>query len=138
MKATRIVALRRCVLLMIASRFTSEAWGPPLERLETVPTRGKSLKAKDDNDQITEDSLSIDVYRTKLELSFDQQPTFDFIQDKADDLVSETFSENFDTDFDCAIPEEWKAQLSDKNQVDVMEFLGIQRAEPLRKFSRRD
>ena len=138
MTATRTAFLRSCLLLVIASRFTTQAWGPPLERLKTGSARESPLKVKGDDNHITEDSVFIDAYRSKLEFSFDTHPTFDFLRNTADELASETFSENFDTDFDCAIPEEWKAQLNDSNQVDVMEFLGIQRAEPLLRVSHWD
>ena len=63
-----------------------------------------------------------------------------FLTDRADELAIEAFtSYELEADTcgedceDCAIPDDWKYSVELQDQVDVMQFLGIRRAEPLRK-----
>jgi hypothetical protein len=65
-----------------------------------------------------------------------------FVREKADNLAIDFFSETFDVYpeepcgddcEECEIPEAWKTQSGPAEQIDVMQFLGIRRAEPLLK-----
>jgi hypothetical protein len=65
--------------------------------------------------------------------------TFSHLQEKADSLAHETFAESsFIAEFgdeECLIPEEWKSLPTMMESIDVMEFLGIARVQPLRVCS---
>jgi hypothetical protein len=134
-------------IILWLSLTTTWAWGPRLE-----PKKGGFyafvLKAKDDRHE-GEESATIEAYRTKL-MTFHGSAygisPLDFVKDMADELASEAFAEGFgdsvldglgcgkdgeDCD-ECGIPDDWK--IVDEERVDVMEFLGIKRAEPLRKI----
>lgn len=122
--------LRICLLALLLP--ASSAWGP--DSAKAVFSRGHPLKAKDNHHH--EEAVVIEAYRSKLENVFDpasafhQGEKFAFLREKADAMASETF-EGFDTDFGCAIPDEWK-KTSKGEAVDVMNFLGIRRAVPLK------
>jgi hypothetical protein len=84
----------------------------------------------------------IESYRFKLENFFDLNygascGDFAFMKQRAEELAIETFAESRDFDLcgkdceDCDIPEDWKTPFSTTDKIDVMDFLGIKRAEPL-------
>jgi hypothetical protein len=65
----------------------------------------------------------------------------DLVRERADELARETFAgytqepvcSGEDCDMECLIPEEWSLTPGDMDSVQVMNFLGIRRAEPLRR-----
>ena len=90
---------------------------------------------RDDYDE----AVVIDAYRSKLENLYNPtgniyaHDAFDFLKDRADEMASETF-DAFDWDIQCEIPADWKTNTG--VEIDVMDFLGIQRVEPLIKPSK--
>eukprot|EP00980_Cylindrotheca_fusiformis_P008901 scaffold1900_cov123-Cylindrotheca_fusiformis.AAC.27 len=91
-----------------------------------------------------ETNSGVESYHFELESMFN--PSFDlnefaFLQERADELAWETFSEGLfaedtpdkcsgpDCD-ECLIPEEWKAAYS-SDPTDVLELLGVKRAKPI-------
>ena len=106
------------------------------------------LRAKEDGRD--EDTLLIEQYRSRLETTYvtyseESDGIFDFIQQEKDDksgkAVDPALSQSLSADWfepcgddceECEIPDDMKI-LPDSQQVDVMKFLGIHRAEPLRK-----
>jgi hypothetical protein len=121
---------------LLISSSSSWAWGPRFEPMKAAFSRGNPLEARDDHHD-HEEAVVIEAYRSKLENIYDTSyghalDSFAFLREKADALASETFAESFDADFECEIPTDWKTSQGDIEEVDVMKFLGIQRAEPLR------
>lgn len=150
---TRVLNLIMCCLLP-----TGLAWGPARFKqkhsLLDATTRLMSKNNRDDGDE----SIIIESFRAQLLTSQDSLPlnfnndpasgmsAMEFVKGRADELAAEAFAtdgglfgENlFDTcgdecDEECPIPDEWK--IVDEEKFDVMNFLGIKRAEPLRKVS---
>ena len=63
---------------------------------------------------------------------------FDSLRDRAEDLASETFAGDIictgeECDMECDIPKEWSEIKGEVELNNVMEFLGIRRAPPLRR-----
>jgi hypothetical protein len=63
---------------------------------------------------------------------------FDSLRDRAEDLASETFAGDVictgeECDLECDIPKEWSEIKGEVELNNVMEFLGIRRAQPLRR-----
>lgn len=64
---------------------------------------------------------------------------FDSLRDRSDELAVETFfgddinCTGLECDMDCDIPKEWSQIKGEVEVYNVMEFLGIRRAEPLRR-----
>jgi hypothetical protein len=120
------------------------AWGSrfyPMKASRTV------LRAKVNGRD--EDALLIEQYRSRLETSYvtyseERDSIYDFIQqeeDKSGRAVGPALSQSLSADWfepcgddceECEIPDDMKI-LPDSQQMDVMTFLGIHRAEPLRK-----
>ena len=63
---------------------------------------------------------------------------FDSLRDRAEGLASETLAGDIictgeECDMECDIPKEWSEIKGDIDVKNVMEFLGIRRAQPLRR-----
>ena len=110
------------------------AWG--FESRNT--RRSASLVRLQGRETDLDTDMTVELYRFKLNSLFDSQygDDFAFVRERAEELASETFSQ--DSSFDacgedceeCEIPAEWKNSFG--SDVNVMEFLGIKRAQPLR------
>eukprot|EP00429_Kryptoperidinium_foliaceum_P127862 CAMPEP_0176262088 /NCGR_PEP_ID=MMETSP0121_2-20121125/40432_1 /TAXON_ID=160619 /ORGANISM="Kryptoperidinium foliaceum, Strain CCMP 1326" /LENGTH=107 /DNA_ID=CAMNT_0017602047 /DNA_START=147 /DNA_END=470 /DNA_ORIENTATION=+ len=65
----------------------------------------------------------------------------DLVRDRADELAWETFAGHTkepacsgeDCEQECLIPEEWTLSAGDMDSTQVMNFLGIRRAQPVRR-----
>jgi hypothetical protein len=120
---------------------TTHSWG--FETLRRSPKCSTLLRLRGREPGVDTDT-PIESYRFKLENIFN--PSYDldefaFVRERAEELASGTFAEDlnigglFDTCSgqdceECEIPKEWKT-IGSAGQLDVLEFLGIQRAKPL-------
>jgi hypothetical protein len=137
-----LIPCRPLALMVILTAPVVRAWGPGFEPMKGGCSRGAPLHARDDSRE-HEESFVIETYRSKLHNIFgthheESHDTFAFVRERADELASEAFAEGFGADFtepcgedceECLIPEHWKTT----SDVDVLDFLGIRRAEPLRR-----
>ena len=109
---------------------------------EPMKNSARSLsirKMRDDEDDI-DSAVSIETYRFKLENVFNRKyhDNLDLFRERADKLATETFEMDSSLEAcgkdceECQIPEEWKSPFGPADGIDVMEFLGIKRAKPLR------
>lgn len=141
MRLNTLCSLQLCLLVLLPS---VSAWG---SRSDSMKASRTVLRAKK-NDR-DEDALLIEQYRSRLEttyVTYSEQSgsIYDFIQQEKDDksgkavdptpqsLSADWFEPCGDDCDECEIPDDMKI-LPDSQQVDVMKFLGIHRAEPLRK-----
>lgn len=125
-------------LLLLSGGAT--AFGPILEPKKGGFGSPVSLKLSSDSDHV------LDANRLRLERTF----LYEVVEDDSDDVLRSyqqyelnEYAEDpwFDlsataacTDDceECAIPDEYKTVMPAEEQIDVMAFLGIRRAEPLR------
>jgi hypothetical protein len=135
-----------CLLDILVS---VSAWGPGVDPAMKGFRRASSLLRAHPRDQDPEEADLIEVYRSNLQSSYvsyyeDEHEVYDLIKKygKSEDAasvpksISRNWRENCGEDCeDCEIPNDFKILPGAVNPVDVMDFLGIRRAEPLRKYS---
>jgi hypothetical protein len=139
---------RLCLVVALLLCSSARAFGPRFEPVNGRLSRKTPLRARDNNYRDDgEDSLVIEAYRSKLQNRYDPYhgghlDEMAFVREKADNLATDFFAETFDVYpeepcgddcEECAIPEDWKTLSGSADQIDVMQFLGIRRAEPLLK-----
>jgi hypothetical protein len=142
MRLNTLCFLQLCLLVLLAS---VSAWG---SRFDAIKASRTVLRAKENGPD--EDALLIEQYRSRLESTYvtyskKSGGIYDFIQQEKDDksgkavdpalplsLNADWFEPCVEDCEECEIPDDMKL-LPDSQQVDVMKFLGIHRAEPLRK-----
>ena len=140
----------RQVLLFTTLTFVW-AWGPRLDTLKRGYDRGSILRASG-QDYDPDEFILIQQYRSKLQKTFVssyedtgflgdllRQDGFENTESLIDSLLQPPQNDQ-DEELDvcgedcedCEIPDDFKVLPGSKQRIDVMEFLGIRRAEPLR------
>jgi hypothetical protein len=127
------------------------AFGPRFEKGRRVagarPRVATNEKPHDqDHSETSEPSVKAMEGNFHLENLFDGLVTttddsflmFDSLRDLAEELAGETFAGDIfctgdECDLDCDIPKEWTKTKGEVEVENVMEFLGIRRAKPLRR-----
>ncbi len=120
------------------------AWGPLLESGSGRRFAIKSVMAGSENNHPEhEDSLTIETsirVQDIIDNSRNQvSGLLDAVSQRADLLATETFADfgkeqctDDECDWECLIPEEWASISGEVDIAEVMNFLGLQRAQPLR------
>ena len=137
---TRILVLLALLLVLSTSRVV--AWGPINQAIRFGVSQLK-MKAGENLDeyraqleksfvQSYEDDIYIGRYDGTLSLRAEVGASLILADEEDDDWTLEAMTACGDDCEECLIPDELKVLLDWEKDIDVMAFLGIQRAEPLR------
>lgn len=143
----------KLLLVLVALAGSTSAFGPRFKKGRKIAAAMPSIKAvsnensRDAAEPTTKkeekqesgalfhlESLFEDVTTT----GEDSYSMFDLLRGRAEELATETFDDEIlctgdECDLDCDIPKEWSAIKGEVEVENVMDFLGIRRAEPLRR-----
>ena len=139
------ITTKLCLLVICLENVSVWGWGTRFEPVNRGFARSMELLAHENHNRL-EESVTIETYRMQLQDMFDRahedtRDVLELVRERADELATETFAE-FDLrdacegeecEMECAIPEDWVASPGAMDASEVMSFLGIRRAEPLRK-----
>jgi len=147
--------MSRLSLVLVLFVGLASAFGPRFEKGRTVAAARPRVVRNEKPTKKLEPSLA----EIDQETSFDTMETtfhletllddiasssensffaFDSLRDRAEDLASDTFPGDVictgeECDLECDIPKEWSEIKGEVELKNVMEFLGIRRAQPLRR-----
>jgi hypothetical protein len=137
---TRILAI--LVSVLVSSTFRVEAWGPIRQAIRFGATRLKMKTGENFDEyralleksfvQSYEDDIDIGRFDGTLSLRAEVGASLITIEEVDDDWTLEAMAACGDDCEECLIPDDLKVLLDWEKDIDVMAFLGIQRAEPLR------
>lgn len=135
-------------LLLLSYLFhDSFGWGARYEMGGVRKYGFKSFMVSNENHRhhevVHEDSLTVEALIHYEDFvgsdQLDARHVLDLVRARADELAAETFAAfpkepcvGEECDAECLVPEEWTSKTGDIDASQVMDFLGIRRAQPLR------